>query len=552
MIDDFDDVDERADESDEDRIEDVTVTDESFGTLEAVASYDETKARLRRRVVETADYERYGTTSVLLFGASEEAPTGELADALTGAFGAEYTFVFVDTVTSGFMDAESTVEAALRKAREREPSVVVLDCLDEYAFDEDEYAHLERHLDTVRASDDRVLVVATASDDDVDLSSNDTLFEVVVEVPDPDETYRRSVVETALRDACDAGVVTLDNADRLADLDVRDLSVAESETAVRRAIQRSRASSDTDPVSIHPRDIQSAVDIVGAERFDDTDDGFFDFGRDEESFEPDVPDVSFRDVGGLDAEKRRLREAATIPVEHSDTFREAGYSVGQGILLHGPPGNGKTMLAKAVANELDYHFLSVKGPEIEQPLVGESERELRELFGAAREHAPSVVFFDEFDSLAPDRASGRNEFKNDLVNTLLSELDGLEALKDVIVLAATNRLDHIDPAVLRSGRFDTFIEVPPPDADGRREIFDVHAANLPLEGSVSADWFADLELDGFSGADVATVCRKALERAVASFEREERDSVAVTRDDVLVAVDRLRSESTTDERRGFQ
>jgi SpoVK/Ycf46/Vps4 family AAA+-type ATPase len=210
------------------------------------------------------------------------------------------------------------------------------------------------------------------------------------------------------------------------------------------------------------------------------------------------------------------------------------------------------MLAKGVANELDYHFLSVKGPELEQPLVGESERELRELFGAARDHAPSVVFFDEFDSLAPSRTSESNEFKDDMVNTLLSELDGLEPLADVLVLAATNRLDQLDPAVLRSGRFDTFIEVPQPDQADMRGIFDIHADDLPLSDPVTANWFVSLDLPDLSGADIAAICRKALEFAVAEFDNGSRDTLLVTQSDVQSALEGLRTDSENDDRHGFR
>ncbi|WP_276278116.1 AAA family ATPase [Haloarcula regularis] len=176
----------------------------------------------------------------------------------------------------------------------------------------------------------------------------------------------------------------------------------------------------------------------------------------------------------------------------------------------------------------------------------------RELFGAARDHAPSVVFFDEFDSLAPSRTSDSNEYKDDMVNTLLSELDGLEPLADVLVLAATNRLDQLDTAVLRSGRFDTFIEVPQPDTADTRAIFEIQADGLPLADPVTADWFVSLDLPDLSGADIATICRKSLEFAVSEFDSGDRESLVVTRTDVRSAVSGLRTDSQTDDRHGFR
>jgi len=532
----------------------VTVSTEPLGHFDAIENFDEVKKRLKRTVGDAVGYEKFLPASVLLFGQSDQSPTTDLARALTGEFDDDYTFFSVGSVIGGFSDSGTNIKTTLQAAREREPSVVVLECLDDFGFDEEEYGHIRNHLDSVRTSHSEVLVVATATDDDSDLIRNDELFEFVVDVPEPTEQYRQSEIENAVSAAEKAGIARLDTQGDclIEDLDTHDLAVRDLHTAVKRAILARRSTRSDLPVTVSPADIQTALDEVDAERFDESaDTGFFGFDNTDQ-FEPDVPDITFRDIGGLESEKQRLREGVTIPVEYSETFRDAGYSIGQGILLHGPPGNGKTMLAKAVANELDYRFLSVKGPELEQPLVGESERELRELFGAARDHAPSVVFFDEFDSLAPSRTSESNEYKDDMVNTLLSELDGLEPLADVLVLAATNRLDQLDSAVLRSGRFDTFIEVPQPDTADTRAIFDIHADDLPRADTVTAEWFVSLDLPELSGADIAAICRKALEFAVAEFDSGNRDTLAVTQADIQSALEGLRTDSANDERHGFR
>ncbi|WP_276278115.1 ATP-binding protein [Haloarcula regularis] len=357
----------------------VTVSTEPLGRFDAIEDFAQVKERLRRTVTENVGYDSFVTSSVLLFGNSDRSPTTKLARALTGEFDGDYTFFRVDAVSGGFSDSGTNIEATLQAAREREPSVVVLECLDDFGFDEEEYAHLRQHLDSVRTTHAQVLVIATATDDDSDLIRNDALFEFVVDVPEPTEQYRHSELESALSDAERAGIARLDTHGecRIEDLDTHELPVRDLHTAVKRAILARRRTRSDVPVTVRPTDIQTALDEINAERFDESaDTGLFGFGSTDEQFEPDVPDISFRDIGGLESEKQRLREAVTIPVEYSETFRDAGYSIGQGILLHGPPGNGKTMLAKAVANELDYHFLSVKGPELEQPLVGESEREL--------------------------------------------------------------------------------------------------------------------------------------------------------------------------------
>ena len=532
----------------------VTVSTEPLGHFDAIENFDEVKKRLKRTVGDAVGYEKFLPASVLLFGQSDQSPTTDLARALTGEFDDDYTFFSVGSVIGGFSDSGTNIKTTLQAAREREPSVVVLECLDDFGFDEEEYEHIRNHLDSVRTSHSEVLVVATATDDDSDLIRNDELFEFVVDVPEPTEQYRQSEIENAVSAAEKADIARLDTQGDclIEDLDTHDLAVRDLHTAVKRAILARRRTRSDLPVMVRPADIQTAIDEIDAERFDESaDTGFFGFDSTDQ-FEPDVPDITFRDIGGLESEKQRLREGVTIPVEYSETFRDAGYSIGQGILLHGPPGNGKTMLAKAVANELDYRFLSVKGPELEQPLVGESERELRELFGAARDHAPSVVFFDEFDSLAPSRTSDSNEYKDDMVNTLLSELDGLEPLADVLVLAATNRLDQLDSAVLRSGRFDTFIEVPQPDTADTRAIFDIHADDLPRADTVTAEWFVSLDLPELSGADIAAICRKALEFAVAEFDSGNRDTLAVTQADIQSALEGLRTDSANDERHGFR
>ncbi|ELZ42403.1 ATPase AAA [Halorubrum californiense DSM 19288] len=211
------------------------------------------------------------------------------------------------------------------------------------------------------------------------------------------------------------------------------------------------------------------------------------------------------------------------------------------------------MLTKAVANDLSYHFLSVKGPELEQPLVGVSEDQLRELFQTAREHTPSVIFFDEFDSLAPSRKTDTPVWKDDLVNTLLSELDGLEPLADVIVMAATNRVNELDDAVLRSGRFDTFIEIPSPSQKEQMEIFSVHIDDLPTAEDVTTEWFGSLRLSDLSGADIMAICRKALEFAVRDFDAESAQQIVVTQDNVQAALERVRSELRNSQwSRGYQ
>jgi transitional endoplasmic reticulum ATPase len=222
----------------------------------------------------------------------------------------------------------------------------------------------------------------------------------------------------------------------------------------------------------------------------------------------EVPDVGWDDVGGLEEVKRQLVEAVEWPLRHARLFARAAVTPPRGILLHGPPGTGKTLLAKALARQSEANFISVKGPQLLTMYVGESERAVREVFRKARQAAPCIIFFDEIDSLAPVRGAGDAGTTERVVAQLLAELDGIEELKGVFVLAATNRADRVDPALLRPGRFDDLIALPPPDRQARHQILAVHARRMPLAADVSLDALADAT-DGYVGADLAGLCRRA-------------------------------------------
>ena len=224
----------------------------------------------------------------------------------------------------------------------------------------------------------------------------------------------------------------------------------------------------------------------------------------------EIPDVRWQDVGGLEAVKQRLIEAVEWPLKYSQLFKQAGTRPPKGILVTGPPGCGKTLLAKAVATESRVNFISVKGPALLSKYVGESEKGVREVFHKARLAAPCIIFFDEIDALVPMRSSGSSDshVAERVLSQFLAELDGIEELKGVVVLGATNRPDMLDPAVLRPGRFDALVEIPVPEEMDRREIFAVHLRGKPLAKGISP---ADLagRSEGFSGADIASVCNQA-------------------------------------------
>ncbi len=236
----------------------------------------------------------------------------------------------------------------------------------------------------------------------------------------------------------------------------------------------------------------------------------------------ETPNVHWDEVGGLEEVKQALKEAVEWPLKAPERFTRLGIQPPKGILLHGPPGCGKTLLARAVATESEANFISIRGPEIFSKWVGESEKAIREIFRKARLAAPSIIFFDEFDSIVPARGGGGDSrVAERVISQLLTEIDGLLSLQNIVVIAATNRPDIIDPAVLRPGRFDRRVYVPPPDAEARLKILQIKTKEMPLE-KVKVEELAK-KMQGYSGADIDAICREAAINAL----RRDNDATKV-------------------------
>ncbi|HLF75919.1 MAG TPA: CDC48 family AAA ATPase [Dehalococcoidia bacterium] len=243
----------------------------------------------------------------------------------------------------------------------------------------------------------------------------------------------------------------------------------------------------------------------------------------------EVPDVKWEEVGGLDEAKSMLKQIIEWPLEYADLFERAGTTPPKGVLLTGPTGTGKTLLAKAVASECGVNFISIKGPELLSKYIGESERMVREVFKIARLSNPCIVFFDEIEAIAGNRGGGEQNVTERVISQLLTEMDGIEELRGVVVLAATNRPELLDTALLRAGRFEVRLDLPVPDLEGRRTIFAIHTANKPLAEDVDLDKLAS-ETEGFVGSDIEAVCRRASMEAIREFveSHEGEESPDVT------------------------
>ena len=250
-----------------------------------------------------------------------------------------------------------------------------------------------------------------------------------------------------------------------------------------------------------------------------------------------VPQVTYEDIGGISNEIKKVREMIELPLRHPEIFEKLGIEAPKGVLLYGPPGTGKTLLAKAVANESQAHFISISGPEIMSKFYGESEARLREIFKEAREKAPSIIFVDEIDSIAPKREEVTGEVERRVVSQMLSLMDGLESRGKVIVISATNRPNAIDPALRRPGRFDREIEIKVPDKKGRKDILAIHSRNMPLADDVNIDKISSVS-HGYVGADLEYLCKEAamkcLRRLLPILNLEEEKLPPETLDKLIV------------------
>ncbi|RLE97414.1 MAG: AAA family ATPase, partial [Thermoprotei archaeon] len=463
-------------------------------TYEDIGGLEEAKRKVREMVELPLKYpeifERLGVEppkGVLFYGPPGTGKT-LLAKALANETGAYFIAINGPEIISKYYgESEAKLREIFEQAKKNAPAIIFIDEIDAIAPKREEVGEVERRIvaqlltlmDGLEERGQVVVIAATNRINDVDPAlRRPGRFDREIYFPVPDKKARKEILMIHTRNMPLADDVNLDE---IADMthgytgaDLAALCREAAMIALRRIIPRI----DFSKRELSP-EILSEVKVTRS-----------DFIKALGEVQPtalrevyvEIPEVRWEDIGGLEKVKQMVREAVEWPIKHPEFFKEMGIDPPKGVLLYGPPGCGKTLLAKAAATESGANFISIKGPEILSKWVGESEKAVREIFARAKQVAPCIVFFDEIDSIAPRRGTRTDSGVTDrIVNQLLTEMDGIEKLEGIVVLAATNRPDIVDPALLRPGRFDRIIYVPQPDYAARLEILKIHTRKMPLD-----------------------------------------------------------------------
>jgi transitional endoplasmic reticulum ATPase len=420
-----------------------------------------------------------------------------------------------EIISKYYGESEQQLREIFEDAKEESPSIIFIDELDSIAPKrEDVTGEVERRvvaqlltmMDGLETRGQVVVIGATNRVDSVDPAlRRPGRFDREIDIGVPDEVGRKEILQIHTRGMPLSDDVSLDHlADETHGFVGADIESLTKEAAMK-ALRRYLPEIDLDDEEVPP----SLIDRMIVKRDD--------FSSALTEVEPsamrevlvELPKISWEDVGGLTDAQQQVQESVEWPLTSPEKFDRMGVDAPKGVLLYGPPGTGKTLMAKAVANETNANFISVRGPQLLSKWVGESEKAIRQTFRKARQVSPTIIFFDELDSLAPSRGQEMgNNVSERVVNQLLTELDGLEDMGDVMVIGATNRPDMIDPALLRSGRFDRLVMIGQPDQEGREQILDIHTQDTPLAPDVSLREIAEIT-DGYVGSDLEGIAREA-------------------------------------------
>ncbi|QIO23026.1 CDC48 family AAA ATPase [Haloarcula sp. JP-L23] len=520
-------------------------------SYEDIGGLDEELDRIREMIEmplsEPDEFRRLGIdppSGVLLHGPPGTGKT-LIARAVANEVDAYFDTISGPEIVSKYKgESEERLREAFDRAEENSPAILFVDEIDSIAGSRDDDADMENRvvaqlLTLMDGLEDRGRVVVIGATNRVDAVDpalrRGGRFDREIEIGVPDEGGRREILDVHTRDMPIADGVDLDRiaaqTHGFVGADLASLTTEAAMSALRAKRER------------EPRE-RSDREGGDTERSEDAKVTQSDFDAALATVEPSAmreyvaesPAVSFDDVGGLGEVKQTLTEAIEWPLEYGDLFSVTKTDPPSGILLYGPPGTGKTLLARAVAGESDVNFIHVAGPEIMDRYVGESEEAVRELFERARQTAPSIIFLDEIDAIASHRGQG-NEVTERVVSQLLAELDGITENPNLVVLAATNRRDMIDDALLRPGRLEQHVEVPNPDHDAREAILAVHTDGKPLADGISLSALA-AETEGFSGAELEAVVREASMLAIREAAEEMGPAEASERaDDVTITAE---------------
>ncbi len=495
-------------------------------------------------------FETLGITppkGVLLYG---PPGTGKTLLAKAVANEAEANFYSIngpEIMNKYYGESERALRDIFEEAEKNAPSIIFIDEIDAIAPKREEaHGDVERRvvaqlltlMDGLKGRGQVIVIGATNRPDDIDPAlRRPGRFDREIEIGVPDRNARKEIFEIKTRGMPLAEDVDLD---KIADL-THGYTGADIEALVKEAALRAVRRIVPDIAKFEGNKLPTEV----LEKLKVTMD---DFMHAYKIVQPSAlrevliqkPNVKWDDIGDLEDAKQELREVIEWPLKYPEEFEKLGIKPPKGVILHGPPGTGKTLLAKAVANEAEANFIAVKGPELISKWVGESEKHIREVFRKARQTAPTIIFFDEIDSIASSRGRGLDSGVTErMVNQLLTELDGIEELEKVVVIAATNRLDMVDPALLRPGRFDRIIEIGMPDEKARLEIFKVHTRKMPLAKDVKLEELAK-ETEGFTGADIEAVCREAAMNALREAKAKGKKVEKVSKKHFIDAIKKVK------------